>query len=438
MTTLPDIEPHTRDRILATAEQHFTTELYSTVSTDALAQELGISKKTLYKHFRSKEEILREVLQRISERISNALQSIFCDEGCPFIQKVSSYLNYMTEVHRNMTPRSILLDVQKNAPHAWSVLAEHNMMRMKEIEEFLMLGINEGKIHASIQLDIVTLIYMRTIMHIMDARSLNQTSIPTSEQYSIFTELFYSGILSDKARAVQVSELAKLEMRKQMLLRQQSAATAPADDDSRNRLRIIHTSMGLFFQFGFSRVSMDEIAQNLGMSKKTLYKHYESKSDILRGVFEHISNHARQAQGVMDYSNVESFVISINGFFSYMSTILSSMSQQFACDLMKSEPEIWNTMNEWRNQEIDAMFTELMQRGAAIGAVRNDIPPNSLAQVYRVVIDSVMNPTTISGNPHHISEIYLNIASTMFYGILSAEGRSEFNALRAGVYEMGT
>ena len=51
-----------RDRIVATAERIFLRSGFSRVLMDDLARELGMSKKTLYSHFASKEELLRAVL----------------------------------------------------------------------------------------------------------------------------------------------------------------------------------------------------------------------------------------------------------------------------------------------------------------------------------------------------------------------------------------
>ena len=49
------------------------------------------------------------------------------------------------------------------------------------------------------------------------------------------------------------------------------------------RGRILAAARRLFFAHGFGRVTMDEIASELAMSKKTLYRHFASKEAALRG-----------------------------------------------------------------------------------------------------------------------------------------------------------
>ena len=46
--------------------------------------------------------------------------------------------------------------------------------------------------------------------------------------------------------------------------------------------QIIQSARELFHQFGFKKVSMDEIAQKAGVTKKTIYMYFDSKEDLLK------------------------------------------------------------------------------------------------------------------------------------------------------------
>jgi AcrR family transcriptional regulator len=66
-------ENELRDRILEIAKGKFKTHGYRGVKTDDIASEAGISKRTLYQHFKSKEYILREVILRENSRIHDII-----------------------------------------------------------------------------------------------------------------------------------------------------------------------------------------------------------------------------------------------------------------------------------------------------------------------------------------------------------------------------
>ena len=54
--------------------------------------------------------------------------------------------------------------------------------------------------------------------------------------------------------------------------------------------RIVQGSLRQFMQYGFRNVSMDDIASNLGMSKKTLYQHFTEKEELVAAALETLTS----------------------------------------------------------------------------------------------------------------------------------------------------
>ena len=52
-------------------------------------------------------------------------------------------------------------------------------------------------------------------------------------------------------------------------------------DEIKSNLVILEVAERIFFQYGYSNTSMEEIANECGMSKKTIYKHFTSKEEML-------------------------------------------------------------------------------------------------------------------------------------------------------------
>ena len=61
-----------------------------------------------------------------------------------------------------------------------------------------------------------------------------------------------------------------------------------------NKDRILHHASALFLRNGIKSVSMDDIAASLAMSKKTLYKTFANKDEIVLGV---MAGHLSKVQG---------------------------------------------------------------------------------------------------------------------------------------------
>ena len=85
---LPDPTSDPRQRILLAAREHFFAYGYSALTMDGLAAELGMSKKTLYKYFPSKDSLLQEIMSRRTGEIEEGVDRILREESLDFVEKV--------------------------------------------------------------------------------------------------------------------------------------------------------------------------------------------------------------------------------------------------------------------------------------------------------------------------------------------------------------
>jgi AcrR family transcriptional regulator len=105
MSTLP-AKPNMKDRILETADRLFYLQGIRAIGVDTVAAEIGISKRTLYNHFPSKDALIAAYLQRrfVTPRASekppaeqilatfDSLERRFASKdfrGCPFVNAVA-------------------------------------------------------------------------------------------------------------------------------------------------------------------------------------------------------------------------------------------------------------------------------------------------------------------------------------------------------------
>ena len=56
--------------------------------------------------------------------------------------------------------------------------------------------------------------------------------------------------------------------------------------------QLIENAWDLFWQFGFTRVSIEEICKEAGVSKMTFYKHFKNKNDLVRFIMKEMSEYS--------------------------------------------------------------------------------------------------------------------------------------------------
>lgn len=90
-----------RDALLDTAEELFTRQGYRAVGIDTVLAAAGVAKMTLYKHFRSKEELIAAVLEHRGNAISEALaKRIAAAPGGPR-ERLLAVFDWLTEAVRS-------------------------------------------------------------------------------------------------------------------------------------------------------------------------------------------------------------------------------------------------------------------------------------------------------------------------------------------------
>jgi AcrR family transcriptional regulator len=105
-----------RNRILEKAEEHFLQYGFSTVTMSEIATDLGMSKKTVYTHFQSKEDLASEMVKRMQDDISHQINELVDETGMDFIEKLKRILRITAMHHSRLTPH-FRMDLQKHAPH---------------------------------------------------------------------------------------------------------------------------------------------------------------------------------------------------------------------------------------------------------------------------------------------------------------------------------
>ncbi len=427
MSEVHKLDSDVRENILIKSEKLFRSRLYSSVSTNDISKAVGISKKTLYKFFRSKEDILRVMIDSTTTQVNARLDRIYQNHEENFIQRVVECLSYIHEMHKNITPQKLMRDIQRNAPSAWMDVRQHMHRRTSSVAAFFRDGAKREEVRADVDFDTSALIYMSCSANILDDRTLQGISMDRNRLFVVFARLFYTGMFSDKARAA-------LEKTRALPPEEQPTVMSPrlSQTDSGTLSigdRILLASRNQFFRYGYSKVRMDEIATELGISKKTLYNYYSGKEDLLRSVLKDFACDVDYAHGIVDESNCDSFVRGLRSFVMTLASMMGQITPQFVRDLNRTAPHLWEELFDWRAQAIDKTFTKLMQQGQQIGAIRSEWSASELSQTYRVVVDSAFNPEVLASSNVRATDLYKSLVNAMFIGILRDEPRRDFEKI---------
>ena len=190
--------------------------------------------------------------------------------------------------------------------------------------------------------------------------------------------------------------------------------------------RILNQAEEMFIQFGYSKVTMDEIAASLGMSKKTLYKFFPGKEALVKEMITSmkcsIDDHIEY---VWNNSDMD-FMDKLKSVMNFIGKQTTKLHGPLLEDLHKNIPEVWQEIHDFRKANAVKRFTVFINEGVEKGVFRKDIDRQLIVLFYLHAIQGLINPETLSQLPYSANQVFDAVIRIIFEGILTEEGRQEY------------
>ena len=171
---------------------------------------------------------------------------------------------------------------------------------------------------------------------------------------------------------------------------------------------------------------MDDLATELGMSKKTLYVHFRSKETIIRAVLDTFAAEVRADAEKLLGDRSLGFAEKLRGFALGLMQRLSQVTPAVLRDLQRFAPTLHRHVEELRSKNIPYIFGRFVEAGQVAGVVRDDVSPAFAAEFYLHAMQGMMQPLTLQRlkvPPHQVLERALRI---FFCGLLTPAGHKEY------------
>jgi AcrR family transcriptional regulator len=194
--------------------------------------------------------------------------------------------------------------------------------------------------------------------------------------------------------------------------------------------RILEKSHDMFQNYGYSKVTMEEIAQNLGISKKTLYKHFTNKEHVLRELVTSVKADLEEKFEKIFTDETSDFIQKLQYVLEVIGESIKRMQGHLTQDLINNHPDIWKSIQEFKRQKSHAQFTKLIDQGMKEGYIKADIHSQIIVLIYSAAIHEIMVPEVLAQIPLASNQVYHEIIKTLFEGILSEKGRFRYANLQ--------
>lgn len=193
------------------------------------------------------------------------------------------------------------------------------------------------------------------------------------------------------------------------------------------RARILEVATEQFSRFGVRTVTMEDIARQIGVSKKTIYQEFEDKRDLVLAVFNQILELDRQKLTFIletDDGVIEHLVHTSR----MMRERLSSINPMVIMEIQKYFPEAWRMFEDFKETVIMQDLVNVLERGKSLGYFRPEIDSQILAKVRIKQITEAFDPANFTRPDFNFVEEQVVLMDHFLHGIFTDKGREAYQS----------
>jgi len=194
---------------LKSAEEAFLQYGLRAMTMSDLATRMGMSKKTLYRYFKTKEELVYSTVRDFLEREHATMEEV-SREASDAIMEMFMVAGHVLSLFRRLSP-NLMLETRKYYASAWELIEGLHFARIREmIRGNLERGMEQGLYRSEIRAEVLSRFYVSLTAALTDERVFALEQFPRTDLFHQFIAYHMYGIVSAKGRRILERQLRKI------------------------------------------------------------------------------------------------------------------------------------------------------------------------------------------------------------------------------------
>lgn len=183
----------------------------------------------------------------------------------------------------------------------------------------------------------------------------------------------------------------------------------------------------LFMRLGIKSLTMDDVARELGISKKTLYQFVENKDDLVKKAIElHLKEECGRSEQMtqMAQDAIDELLLVIRSNVDEM----RKMKANIVFELQKYHRDAWDMIQEYQRGYMFNIVKDNLERGIREGLYRDDFDVDITAKLHLVQSFAIFDETWFPKPPYSGDVLFREAMMLYLQSILSEKGRQALKA----------
>jgi len=177
----------------------------------------------------------------------------------------------------------------------------------------------------------------------------------------------------------------------------------------------------IFFRFGIKSLTMDDVARELGISKKTLYQFVENKDDlVLKVVQRHVAE--EKIQGECFHLEASDAIEEILAVIRHVQGEMQRIKSNILFDMQKFHREAWDELSAYQRGHMHQRVRENLERGRKEGLYRTDFDLDIVARLHVAESFLLLDEDWFPRPPYSLETLFREYLLYYLHGVVSEQG----------------
>ncbi len=186
-------------------------------------------------------------------------------------------------------------------------------------------------------------------------------------------------------------------------------------------IKILSRTLEIYMKYGIKSVTMDDVARELGISKKTLYQYFDNKKDL---VFKTVQYYIDlECESIVNIKKAsDSAIDEMFSICHFFSQFLRERNPSLMLDMQKYHPESWELFKNHKQTFAYQHVVDNINAGIKEGMYRRDFDIDIVAKLYISRIEAIIDNQLFPYNKYPLMHVVLEMICYHIRGIATPAG----------------
>jgi len=188
------------------------------------------------------------------------------------------------------------------------------------------------------------------------------------------------------------------------------------------KLEILERASNVYMKYGIKSITMDDLASELGISKKTIYKYFTDKNELIQSIIV-LKAEMDKAMCLECQINSKNAIDNLINISSLVVEHLGNVNSTVFYDLKKYYPDAWSILETHKWEFILSMIRDNINKGIEENLYRDDLDPNIISRLYVASTDALLDTGVFPWPEYQFQDVFSQMIHLQISGMVSDKGR---------------